>query len=191
MTILVAFEQSGTVRDAFIQQGYDAVSCDLMPSDSPGPHYQCDVRELLQWQWGMVIAHPPCTRLANSGVSWLHRRNLWDDLDEACDLFLASLNANAPLVAVENPTMHRYAIQRIGRKPDFAVHPYHFGDPASKRTCFWTRGLPDLMPTNIISGADNSWMMSLGPSEDRAKVRSKTFTGMAEAMVQQWGPLVN
>lgn len=187
MNILVACEYSGRVRDALINRGHLAVSYDLLPSDTPGLHVVGDVRPILQQPWDMVIAHPPCTRLCNSGVRWLHERDLWKEMEEACDFFLACLNANAPRVAVENPVMHRYARERIGRGPDFTVQPWQFGDPAKKRTCFWTRGLPPLQPTSDMTAADakpDCHMASPGP--DRWKIRSTTYPGIATAIAEQW-----
>lgn len=187
MRVLVACEYSGRVRDAFIRRGHDAVSCDLLPTEQPGPHVQGDVRELLQKPWDLVVAHPPCTRLCNSGVRWLHERNLWGELDEAVNFFLACLNANAPRVAVENPVMHKYARDRIG-PASFTVQPWQFGDNEKKRTCFWTRGLPPLFPTSDLDGstAGNS-VHRAPPGPERWKDRSRTFLGLADAIADQWG----
>ena len=137
----------------------------------------------------MVIAHPPCTYLANSGVWVLHRdKERWDSMREGAEFFLECLNANAPLVAVENPTMHKYAIEIVGRKPDCAVQPYHFGHNASKRTCFWTKNLPPLLPTQIDAPSLDWWHETRGLStEERRKRRSYTYPGIAAAMAHQWG----
>lgn len=188
MRVLVACEYSGVVRDAFIRHGHDAISCDLLPSESDfGPHIQGDVRPLLRQEWDMVIAHPPCTYLANSGVSWLHKREgRWKDMLEGATFFLECLAANAPMVAVENPTMHKYAIDLIGRKEDCAVQPYQFGHGESKRTCFWLNELPPLMPTYFHSAREQR-LHRLPPSPDRWKERSRTYPGIAEAMAIQWG----
>lgn len=189
MRVLVACEYSGRVRDAFIKMGHIAVSVDLLPCDSDlGLHLQTDVRPLLKLPWGLVIAHPPCTRLCNSGVRWLDERNLWAEMQDGAEFFLECLNANSPRVAVENPVMHRYAREIIGRGPDFTIQPWQFGDPAKKRTCFWTRGLPPLVPTSDMTAADakpDCHFASPGP--DRAKIRSLTYQGIADAMAQQWG----
>ena len=188
MRVLVACEFSGIVRDAFIERGHDAVSADFEPTERPGPHIQGDVTPLLEQPWDLVIAHPPCTYLANSGVQYIHKYDgRRKQMEDAADFFLKCLNANAPLVAVENPTMHKYAIDRIGRKSDFWVSPHHFGHAETKRTCFWTRGLPPLMLTGINTDASVGWMMRMGPSDTRAKERSRTFTGIADAMANQWG----
>jgi len=186
--VLIACEYSGRVRDAFIERGHDAISCDLLPTEQPGPHVEGDVSPLLRESWDLVIAHPPCTRLANSGVRWLHERNLWSELDAAAAFFLECLNANAPRVAVENPVMHKYAREIVGRGPDFTVQPLQFGDPAKKRTCFWTKGLPPLQPTSTMTAEQASpdcWKESPGPN--RWKNRSRTYPGIANAMAAQWG----
>ena len=188
MKLLVACEFSGVVRDAFLAEGHDAISCDLLPTESDGPHIQGDVRELLREPWDLVIAHPPCTRLCNSGVRWLHERNLWDDMREGAEFFLECLRANAPLVAVENPVMHKYAVEIIGRRQNFCVQPYEFGHGVSKRTCFWTKGLPKLQPTEIVEGRSKA-LSNMSASKDRGKLRSRFFPGMAKAMAEQWGNL--
>lgn len=185
MTILVACEFSGVVRDAFRARGHDAVSCDLLPSERPGPHHQGDVLPLLRLRWDMVIAHPPCTRLCNSGVRWLHERNLWAEMDEACRFFIACLSAAVPRVAVENPVMHRYARELIGR-PDFAIQPWEHGHPETKRTCWWTRGLPPLRPSRVVDGRA-ARVHRTAPGPDRWRERSRTLPGVAAAMADQWG----
>jgi len=195
MKVLVACEWSGTIRDAFIRHGYDAYSCDLLPSVSNyGPHYQCDVRELLTMPWDLMIAHPECRYLANSGVRWLQGNpDRLEKMITAAKFFKLLLNSNVPKVCVENPVMHKYAIHFIGRKQDQTIQPYEFGHPESKRTCLWLRGLPDLKPTNILH-RDGPWdnqtpsgQNKLGPSKDRAKIRGKTYQGIADAMAEQWG----
>ena len=189
--VLVACEYSGIVRDAFIRADHDAVSCDLLPSESDaGPHIQGDVRELLLEPWDLVIAHPPCTYLANSGVRWLHERpGRWTKLHDACAFFRACLDANAPMVAVENPVIHKYAVECIGRRQDQTVQPWQFGHGETKRICLWLRGLPPLEPTDVVEGREaRVWRMAPGP--DRQKERSRFFRGVAEAMAAQWGPLI-
>jgi len=188
MKILVACEQSGTVRDAFRARGHDAVSCDILGSECGEPHIKGDARKILYDGWDLLIAHPPCTRLCNSGVRWLHERNLWGELREACELFLAFLGAPIERIAVENPTMHKYAIERIGCKESFAIQPWQFGHGETKRTCFWTKGLKPLRPTNIVEGREQR-IHRMPPSKDRWKIRSKTFQGIADAMADQWGQL--
>ena len=185
MTWLIACEYSGRVRDAMLAIGIDAVSCDLLPSEADGPHIQGDVTEQLQRRWKGVIAHPPCTRLCNSGVRWLHERDLWQDMADAAAFFRACLNANAPRVAVENPVMHRYGLQAVGHRPDFTIQPWQFGDPFTKRTCFWTRNLPPLQPTNIVSERKAACHLA-SPGPDRWKERSRTYPGIAAAIASQW-----
>lgn len=187
MKALVACEYSGRVRDALIARGVDAMSCDMLPTETPGPHYQGDVLPLLREPWDLVIAHPPCTRLCNSGVRWLSERNLWEDMRAGAEFFLACLNANSPRVAVENPVMHKYAREIVGRGPDFSVQPWQFGDAAKKRTCFWTRGLPPLKPTSDMTASDASAdCHNASPGPDRWKIRSRTYQGIADAIASQW-----
>ena len=190
MKVLVFCENSDVVGSAFRAQGHDVTSSDLEPSAGSPNHYQGDGRWLLQKQWDLVIAHPPCTRLCNSGVRWLAERNLWDDMREGADFFLECLNANAARVAVENPIMHKYARAIVGRGPDCIVQPYDFGDWESKRTAFWTKNLPPLLPTIMRGEAIIAQsVFNAPPSADRWQLRSKTFPGMAAAMALQWGGL--
>lgn len=190
--VLVACEYSGRVRDAFIAAGHDAISCDLLPTEKPGPHVQSDVTEMLGQPWDLVIAHPPCTYLANSGVRWLHTdAGRWQKMKEAAAFFLACLNANAPLIAVENPVMHRYGRDLVGRGPDFTIQPWQFGDDFKKRTCFWTRGLPRLVPTSDMDGATaRAECHLLAPGPERWRNRSRTYPGIAQAMADQWGKII-
>ena len=188
MRVLVACEFSGIVREAFRARGHDAWSCDLLPSEQPGPHIQGDVRALLCGDWDMMIAHPPCTRLCNSGVSWLAKRNLWGEMEEAAVFFKELLDCRIPIVAIENPIPHKYALAIIGRKYDQVIQPWHFGHGETKATCLWLRGLPLLQPTAIVDGrVQRSHWESPGP--DRWKNRSRTYTGIAQAMAEQWGEM--
>lgn len=194
MRVLVACEFSGTVRDAFIEAGHDAISCDLLPSDSPGPHIQGDVSEVLLDSWDMVIAHPPCTYLTVSGNKWMkpEYRDRFPDRPEqrrqAIEFFMACYNANAKFVAVENPIG---IMSSHFRKPDQIVQPWMFGHPETKATCLWLRGLPALQPTDVVTLAEDKnerhRLFYLPPSADRWKIRSKTFQGIANAMATQWG----
>jgi hypothetical protein len=193
MRVLVGCETSGRVRNAFRRLGHDVYSVDLLPSDDGSPfHVICDVREYIDKSfagfWDLAIFHPPCTRLCNSGVRWLHERDLWAEMREACDLFLACLNAPIPCIAVENPVMHKYAREIIGRGPDFTIQPWQFGHGEVKRTCFWTRNLPPLVPTNIVDGRE-ARIHKMTPGPDRWKKRSETYQGIADAMAEQWGNL--
>lgn len=192
--ILIACEYSGRVREAFRKLGHDAWSCDLLPADDNSPyHIQGDVLKILDDGWDMMIAHPPCTYLSNSGVQYLHsREGRWQQMRDGAEFFKALLDAPIPIKAIENPVMHKYAVEIIGRRQDQMVHPWMFGEDASKGTCLWLIGLPKLVPTQIIKkkryanqtpGGHNKF----GPSPDRWKKRSVTFQGIADAMAAQWG----
>ena len=186
MKVLVACEFSGIVRDAFIRRGHDAISCDLLPTESPGPHIQGDVRKIIEKDWDLIIAHPPCTRLCLSGVRWLAERNLWNDMRESALFFRSFLEVDCPKIAVENPVMHKYALEIVGRSCDFRIQPWQFGHGETKKTCFWTKGLPVLLATNIVSGREHRiWKMF--SRKDRGKKRSIFYRGIADAMAQQWG----
>lgn len=194
MRVLVACEFSGVVRDAFTDAGHDALSCDLLPTDSPGAHYIGDVRDVLYDGWDLMIAHPPCTYLANSGVRWLHEKpGRWELLDQGAELFKTLLEAPIDRIAVENPIPHKYAVERIGRKYDQLIQPYQFGHPETKATCLWLKNLDPLKETNNVlhlkeSLPDKDWQRIhyLSPGPERTKLRSKTYSGIARAMVEQW-----
>jgi hypothetical protein len=190
MRVLVACEFSGIVRRAFAARGHDAWSCDLLPAeDRSNRHIVGDARDILGDDWDLLmVAHPPCTRLCNSGVRWLEERNLWGDLDEAAALFSAFWNAPIERVAVENPVMHRHAKERITnyQPPAQSVQPWQFGHGETKRTCLWLRNLPPLRPTNIVAGRE-ARVHRMPPGPDRWRERSRFFTGIAEAMADQWG----
>ncbi len=195
MRVLVACEISGKVRDAFAARGHDAWSCDLEPSDRPGNHLQCDVLDILYNGWDLVIAHPPCTFLANSGVRWLYggkgkqRDELrWGQMQRAALFFKAFLLADVPLMAIENPIMHRYAKEIIGQEQTQIIQPWQFGHGETKATCLWLKGLPELKPTNIVDGREAK-IHRMPPGKDRAKLRSETYQGIADAMAEQWGNL--
>ena len=198
MRVLVACEYSGTVRDAFISAGHDAISCDILPTDNPGPHYQGDVRDMLFEQWDLIIAHPPCTYLCNSGVCHLHKDpERWAKLEDAASFFKLFLDIDGPRVAIENPIMHKYARELIGgSKQNQVVQPWMFGHAETKATCLWLKGLPNLQPTNNVKEElkgmhkrDIQRLHYLPPGPERAKIRSKTFQGLADAMASQWGCL--
>ena len=195
--VLVACEFSGVVRDAFLAEGHDAISCDLLPTERPGPHIQGDVRELLREPWDLVIAHPPCQKLTAVNDCWTNNfaKSTWEeDYYEAVTMFVQCRAANAPLVAVENPVMHRRARQLLG-KPDCVVNPFDFGSIYRKRTGFWLKGLPPLMSTYFCPDTVPwvSWRGQL-PNEvafqkkghRNAKMRSQFHPEMAAAMAQQW-----
>lgn len=194
MRVLIACEYSGQVRDAFRRRGWFAMSADLLPTEAPGPHYQGDARDLLGEGWDLLIAHPPCTYLANSGVRWLYKdgakdEERWRKMREGAALFSDFLDAPIPHVAVENPVMHGHAREIIGRGPDCTIQPWQHGHGEVKRTCFWTRGLPPLRPSHVVEGRE-ARVHRAPPSADRWKLRSTTLHGVAEAIADQWGAYV-
>jgi len=205
MKVLVACEYSGVVRDAFAKAGHDATSCDLLPSESPhGKHFKGDVMEILAQDWDILIAHPPCTYLCVSGIHWNNKRpERAAQTEEALKFVEALLGANIPKICLENPIG---VISTRIRKPNQIIQPYQYGHDASKQTCLWLKNLPPLQPTKFIeprivttpSGkkanrwanqCDNYGHDSLPPSADRWKIRSATYQGIADAMVEQWGGL--
>lgn len=196
MKILVACEYSATVRDAFRAAGHDAWSVDVLPTDGdPAWHFQDDALLVARGaRWDMVIAHPPCTRLTNAGVRWLHERDLWPEMRAAALFFRAFLELDVPMIAVENPVMHRYAVELIGRRQDQVVQPWMFGHQESKGTGLWLKGLPLLMPTDNVREATMALPAKqrdrihwAAPGPERWKLRSKTYAGIAAAMASQWG----
>jgi hypothetical protein len=181
MKVLVACEYSGTVRDAFLRAGHDAMSCDILPTDSAGPHYQGDVRDILGDGWDLMIAHPPCTHLAVSGARWF--KDKVTEQAEALDFVRLLMNAPIERIAIENPVS---IISSKIRKPDQIIQPWQFGHGETKATCLWLKNLPKLTPTNIVEGRDNR-IHRMPPSPDRWKLRSTTYAGIAQAMAEQWG----
>jgi hypothetical protein len=201
MKILVACEFSGTVRREFAALGHDTWSCDLLPAeDGCNQHLLGDVRQYLDMDWDMlIVAHPPCTRLCNSGVRWLTKppkgktlQQMWDDLDAGAELFSDLWNAPIPQIAIENPVMHKHAKARIRNYQEFAqsVQPWQFGHGETKRTCLWLKNLPALTPTNIVDGREQRIHL-MPPGPDRWKERSRFFPGIAKAMADQWAGPVN
>jgi len=195
MRVLVACEYSGVVRDAFLAAGHDAMSCDLLPTDVPGPHYTGNVFDVIGNGWDLLIAHPPCTYLSNSGVRWLATDiTRWPHLIEGAVFFRNILNADIPRVAVENPIMHHYASDIIGARQTQIVQPWMFGHPEQKATGLWLRGLSPLTPTNDVKAhmmtlttAERNRVHYASPGPDRWKLRSTTYAGIAAAMAAQWG----
>lgn len=195
MKVLIACEYSGTVRDAFIKKGHEAMSCDLLPTDSPGPHYQGDIFDIINDGWDLMIAHPPCTYLTNSGVTWLYKQeDRWKHLIDGAVFFRKLHEANIPKIAIENPIMHKYAKQIVGVEQSQVIQPWMFGHMEQKATCLWLKNLPLLVTTNDVKEEmmklpknERERLHYLPPSEDRWKLRSKTFDGIAEAMAEQWG----
>lgn len=200
MRVLVACEYSGTVRDAFIAAGHAAMSCDLLQTDAPGPHYQGDVRDVLGDSWDLMIAHPPCTYLSVSGMHWT-ARGLRDPqlTEDALDFVRLLMAAPIDHIAIENPIS---VISSRIRKPDQIIHPHQFGHDASKATCLWLKNLPALKPTGLVAprivngrkrwaNQTDSGQNRLPPSKDRWKIRSETFPGIAAAMASQWGTFID
>jgi hypothetical protein len=191
--ILVACEYSGRVRDEFSARGWDAWSCDFEPSDTPGQHYRGDVRDLLTQRWDMMIAFPPCTYLCSSGMHWT-TRGLRDPklTDEALAFVHLLLNSGIHRIAIENPIG---IISTRICKPSQIIHPWQFGENASKATCLWLKNLPLMKPTIVLekplsgrwANQTASGQNKLGPSPTRWKERSRTFRGIAQAMAEQWG----
>lgn len=183
MKVLVACEYSGVVRDAFIVRGHDAMSCDLLSTEVPGPHYQGDVRDLLNYPWDLMIAHPPCTHLSVSGARHFEAKRMDGRQQAAVSFFMALAKADIPRIAIENPVC---VMSSLWRKPDQTIQPWQFGHGETKATCLWLKGIPLLRPTNIVEGREQR-VFRMPPSEDRWKLRSATFPGVAEAMADQWG----
>ena len=196
MKVLIACEFSGTVRDAFARRGHDAMSCDLLPTEKDGPHYQGSVFDIINDGWDLMIAHPPCTYLSSSGLHWNKRRpERAAQTEEAIQFFMALANAPIQQIAIENPVG---CISTRWRKPDQIIQPHQFGHDASKATCLWLKGLDTLWPTTIViprmvngrprwGNQTDSGQNKLGPSADRWAIRSLTYPGIAEAMAEQWG----
>ena len=183
MRVLIACEFSGTVRDAFRRLGHDALSCDLLPTEAPGPHHQGDVRDVLGDGWDLMVAHPPCTHLAVSGARWFKDKRA----EQAEALAFVRLLMDAPIerIAIENPVS---VISTRIRKPEQIVHPWQFGHGERKATCLWLKGLQSLVPTNIVEGRE-ARIHRMPPGPDRWKKRSLTYQGIADAMAEQWGGL--
>lgn len=203
MRVLVACEHSGTVRDAFIARGHDAMSCDLLPTEVPGPHYQGDVRDVLYACWDLMIAHPECTHLAVSGALHMEPKRMDGRQAAGASFFMFLANAPIQRICIENPVC---IMSTLWRQPDQIVQPYQFGHDASKKTALWLKGLPKLRPTSfveprMVDGTDrplprwanqtDSGQNKLPPSDDRWALRSKTYPGIASAMAEQWGTEVS
>lgn len=192
MRVLVACEYSGTVRDAFLRIGHDAMSCDLLPTDKPGPHYQGDVFDVINDGWDLMIAHPPCTYLSNAGARWLYagktlNHERFKQGLEAKKFFMALMSADIKQIALENPIP-----SGVFKLPSYdqIIEPYHFGHPFKKKTCLWLKNLPLLKHTDIMSVRESTkiagnWFNKGG--KERQKERARTFQGIADAMANQWG----
>lgn len=181
MRVLVACEFSGTVRDAFRALGHNAVSCDLLPSEKPGPHIQGDALDSLRDGWDLAIYHPPCTHLAVSGARWFADKRA--EQEDALAFVRLLLDAPIPRIALENPVS---IISSRIRKPDQIIQPWQFGHGETKATCLWLKGLPKLVPTNVVDGR-SARVHRMPPGPDRWKERSRTLPGIAAAMAAQWG----
>lgn len=191
MRVLIACEYSGKVRSAFEKLGHFAVSCDLLPTEKPGFHYQCDVFDIINEGWDLMVAHPPCTDLAVSGAAWFKEKIADGRQQKALDFVQALMNAPIPMIAIENPIS---VISSKIRKPDQIIQPWMFGHKETKATCLWLKGLPKLVPTTdlkeetmALPRKERMRLHYLPPSADRWKIRSETFQGIADAMANQWG----
>lgn len=182
MRVLVACEYSGIVRDAFLARGHDAMSCDLLPSEAPGPHYQGDVRDVLDFPWDMMIAFPPCTDLTVSGARWFPEKRMTGRQQAGAAFFMTLAKADIPMIAIENPVG---IMSTLYRKPDQVIQPWQFGHGETKATCLWLKNLPTLRPTKIVEGR-TARVHRMPPGPDRWKERSRTFEGIANAMADQW-----
>jgi len=185
MKVLVACESSGTVRDAFIGGGHDAMSCDLLPTDVPGPHYQGSLFDVIDYPWDLAIFHPPCTHLSVSGSRHFEAKRMDGRQQAAVSFFMKIVrqSAHIPMTAIENPVC---IMSSLYRNPDQIIQPWQFGHGETKATCLWLKGLLPLRPTNIVEGREPR-IHRMPPGPDRWKERSKTFQGIAEAMASQWG----
>lgn len=183
MRVLVACEYSGVVRDAFIALGHDAMSCDLLPTETHGPHYHGDVRDVLDYPWDLMIAHPPCTHLSVSGARHFEAKRMDGRQQSAVSFFMMLAKADIPRIAIENPVC---IMSSLWRKPDQTIQPWQFGHGETKATCLWLKGLSPLRATDIVSGRE-ARVHKMPPGHDRWKERSRTFAGIARAMAAQWG----
>lgn len=184
MNVLVACEFSGVVRDAFAKRGHYAMSCDILPTEVPGPHHRGDIREVFEHPgmvWDLMIAHPPCTHLAVSGARWFKDKK--QEQGEALAFVRMLMGCGIDRICIENPVS---IISTRIRKPDQIIQPWQFGHGETKATCLWLKGLPKLVPTNIVDGRENR-VHRMPPSPNRWRERSRTFTGIADAMADQWG----
>lgn len=183
MKILIACEFSGIVRDAFLRKGHEAMSCDLLPTDAPGPHYQGDVRDVIDFPWDMMIAHPPCTHLSVSGARHFKQKRVDGRQQQGASFFMMLVNSIIPKKVIENPIS---IMSSLYRKPDQIIHPWMYGHGETKATSLWLFGVPKLQPSDIVDGRENR-IHRLPPTENRSKLRSITYQGIADAMAEQWG----
>jgi len=192
MNVLIACEFSGTVREAFRKRGHHAVSCDLLPTDIPGPHYEGDIFDIIMdtdtrrkfighGEWDLMIAHPPCTHLCSSGARWFKDKKV--EQEEAISFVWRLMHKKINKIAIENPIG---VLSSKIRKPDQIIQPWQFGHGETKATCLWLKNLPKLVPTNIVDGRE-ARIHKMPPGKDRWKLRSITYQGIADAMAGQWG----
>ena len=183
MRVLIACEYSGVVRDAFIAMGHEAISCDLLPTDTPGPHYQGDIRDLLDYPFDLMIAHPPCTDLSVSGARHFSVKRMDGRQQASASFFMMLTKTAIPKVAIENPVC---IMSSLYRKPDQVIQPWQHGHGETKATCLWLKGLPLLIASDVVEGREAK-IHNMSPSPDRWKLRSTTYKGIAKAMAEQWG----
>lgn len=187
MRVLIACEYSGVVRDSFLGGGHEAMSCDLLPTEVPGPHYQGDVRDVLDYPWDLMIAHPPCTDLSVSGARHFESKRIDGRQQASASFFMMLAKCDIPRIAIENPIC---IMSSLWKKPNQVIQPWMFGHGETKATCLWLKNLPTLAPTNIVEGREQR-IHKMPPGPDRWKERSRTFTGIAQAMADQWGRIAS
>ena len=185
MKVLIACEYSGVVRDAFLRGGHEAMSCDILETESPGPHYKGDLFDVIDYPWDLAIFHPPCTHLSVSGSRHFAEKKMDGRQQAAVSFFMRIVrqSSHIPKVAIENPVC---IMSSLHRKPDQIIQPWQFGHGETKATCLWLKGLPLLTPTEIVEGRE-ARIHRMPPSADRWKERSRTYQGIADAMALQWG----
>ena len=185
MKVLIACEYSGVVRDAFLRGGHEAMSCDILETESHGPHYKGNLFDVIDYPWDLMIAHPPCTHLSVSGSRHFAEKKMDGRQQAAASFFMRIVrrSAHIPKIAIENPVC---IMSSLYRKPDQIIQPWQYGHGETKATCLWLKGLPLLLPTNVVEGRE-ARIHHMPPSADRWKERSRTFQGVADAMADQWG----
>lgn len=188
MRVLIGCESSGAIRDAFLRLGHEAMSCDLLPTESPGPHYQGDVFDVIDYPWDLAIFHPECTHLSVSGARHFEVKRLDGRQQSAASFFMSIVrrSAHIPRTAIENPVC---IMSSLYRKPDQIIQPWMFGHGETKATCLWLKGLPLLVPTDVVEGREQR-IHKMPPSPDRWKERSRTYSGIADAIARQWGDAI-
>ena len=183
MKVLIACEYTGVVRDEFLKLGHEAMSCDILPTESPGPHYQGDVRDVLHYPWDLMIAHPPCTHLSVSGSRHFEEKIMDGRQQSGVSFFMELAKADIPKIVIENPIC---IMSTLWREPDQIIQPWEHGHGETKSTCLWLKGVKPLVVTDVVEGRE-ARIHNLPPSPDRGKIRSATYPGIALAMARQWG----